>query len=699
MLQISLKDFRRLCILKGIFPRDPKKKVKGKDKTYYHVKDIKFLAHEPLLNKFRELKTFLKKYKNAIGRKDKTRAQSLLETKPQLILDHLVKERYPSFQDALRDLDDALSMIHLFAVLPAGANTAHNADRAALCRRLVAEWHTYVVRTNSLRKAFISIKGYYFQAEVQGQAINWLVPHRFTMVTPKDVDYRVMLTFLQFYTTLLRFVHFRLFNELGLHYPPKLDETNGEGLESVRFETLEQHAQAAQLAEGKQGEASTDVKQARALQKAVDKVVKRLGESAEGQQEGSIEGEKQAQDDAAAGDDFAELAGSEGLSEAEKERLSIRRLFAGLKFGLNREVPFEPFEFVIRAAGGAVVRESLEQPQLLQDSSITHHLIDRPTVPNRIAQREYIQPQWVVDAFNVRALLPATPYAPGTPAPPHLSPFVDDEKEGYVPKQRLLLQQWAGQLDQPAETAETAAKNKKKGTTDSDEPDEQQFQKELAKETAGVSFSESKEQDSDAEGDDDDEDDEEEEEVEAGEDDDEEEEENGEDEEPGKSMADENDDDEDDEDSGLDDQIEGRSLLQTAAEETKGQKKGLKRKSADDGDEERQLALMMMSHKKRKIYDKIQGKQQRKVNAAERLMEKRRKIEKEEKKQQKPASQKRVEVDEEVEVQAAPQPKGKQQGKGSNRTEKGSATPAKPTAAAGRSFKQQQQLQSARRHK
>lgn len=46
--------------------------------------------------------------------------------------------------------------------------------------------------------------------------MTWLVPHALSQVLPPDVDYKVMLTFLEFYNTLLQFVNFKLYHNLGV---------------------------------------------------------------------------------------------------------------------------------------------------------------------------------------------------------------------------------------------------------------------------------------------------------------------------------------------------------------------------------------------------------------------------------------------------------------------------------------------------
>ena len=76
-LQLKLGDFRRLCILKGIHPREPKRKHQGQGKTYYHVKDVAFLHHEPLLEKFRELRAYARKVEAGQGETKLRRARSV----------------------------------------------------------------------------------------------------------------------------------------------------------------------------------------------------------------------------------------------------------------------------------------------------------------------------------------------------------------------------------------------------------------------------------------------------------------------------------------------------------------------------------------------------------------------------------------------------------------------------------------------
>src|SRR3989338_10722510 len=70
-LSVSLRIFRRLCILKGIFPREPTANFRskhGKSKIYYLTKDIQFLAHDPILEQMRAYRAYERKVTRAKGR-------------------------------------------------------------------------------------------------------------------------------------------------------------------------------------------------------------------------------------------------------------------------------------------------------------------------------------------------------------------------------------------------------------------------------------------------------------------------------------------------------------------------------------------------------------------------------------------------------------------------------------------------------
>merc|ERR1712070_299610 len=126
-----------------------------------------------------------------------------------------------------------------------------------------------------------------------------------------------------------------------------------------------------------------------------------------------------------------------GESQLDDEAMKRRRLFAGFTFFLSREIPRGYLELISLAFGAKVGWEGPSSPIGLKDPSITHHVVDRPKLLSSYdglpKSREFVQPQWILDCTNFMFVLPIEKYGIGKPLPPHLSPWVDNDEEGYKP--------------------------------------------------------------------------------------------------------------------------------------------------------------------------------------------------------------------------------------------------------------------------
>ncbi|XP_077806103.1 pescadillo homolog isoform X2 [Macaca mulatta] len=450
-LQLSLADFRRLCILKGIYPHEPKHKKKVNKgstaaRTFYLIKDIRFLLHEPIVNKFREYKVFVRKLRKAYGKSEWNTVERLKDNKPNYKLDHIIKERYPTFIDALRDLDDALSMCFLFSTFPRTGKC--HVQTIQLCRRLTVEFMHYIIAARALRKVFLSIKGIYYQAEVLGQPIVWITPYAFSHDHPTDVDYRVMATFTEFYTTLLGFVNFRLYQLLNLHYPPKLEgQAQAEAKASEGTYALDSESSMEKLA-------ALSASLARVVVPATEEEAEVDEFPTDGVSTALPSGRRTGRGRVGGGGgqpwwcEAWPLFQQEMSAQEEDRRKELeaqekhKKLFEGLKFFLNREVPREALAFIIRSFGGEVSWDKslcIGATYDVTDSRITHQIVDRPGQQTSVIGRCYVQPQWVFDSVNARLLLPVAEYFPGVQLPPHLSPFVTEREGDYVPPEKLKL--------------------------------------------------------------------------------------------------------------------------------------------------------------------------------------------------------------------------------------------------------------------
>lgn len=592
-----------------------------------------------------------KKIGRALGRgeaKDAARLERTLT--PKITLDHIIKERYPTFIDALRDLDDALSMLFLFANLPSSASIPPKTT--ALCQRLCLEFQHYLILTHSLRKSFLSIKGIYYQATIQGQDILWLVPYKFVQRTEEDIDFRIMATFVEFYTTLLGFINFRLYNSIGLIYPPRFnaskDDSGAElGAFTLEGKTITDQPATKALTNGVNGASHSNARDAQA---EADKLAALPALESDTQASTNLELVQTSaveEDHTAEAIDTFEPTASDAdiLPQPSATNEEIGNLFSECTFFLSRETPRAPLEFLLKSFGckrvgwdavlgdGAFTHDE-------SDRNITHQIADRPNLPEgalpevhtdvapaqegvepqtggrlrpgtRVPGRTYVQPQWVWDCINQNKLLRPDLYAPGATLPPHLSPWVKPKRGEYDPTATLAEQEKEGEAEK-AEIAAEAAEEAEIGENDLDEEDEDDDMDddEDVEEETGMKVADDEESDE--------------------EDEDESEQEQG-----GADFAGFSD---EEPDAGEDAELQHQRELEAEArgvpisngrQETENEKvvKAAAKKRRER-DEEMERQKMMMSRKKRKMLERITfGNEKREVEA-ERLRAKRRALEK-----------------------------------------------------------------------
>lgn len=350
-----------------------------------------------------------------------------------------------------------------------------------------ADIQLWAIKTHALRKVFLGVKGVYYEIDAPGQGgdavnVRWLEGYEFQQYVPHDVDFRILLTFLDLYRTLLGFTMFKLYTEENLVYPPPMDTDLDESGETVGALKLVERKSANEEVAAASKVSKKEVK------RAIKGIKTSAGEDVE------MDEEDEASE---AEEDFVERpthGPNEDVATAPLTTYSSivatqpsssshqNLLFAPYTFYLSRETSSKTWEFVARAMGGKVI-SSLTAPS--PDSTpladtITHVIIDRPMSADRMREMQggrkwvWVQPQWMADCVNRGKVLSAEEYGPGKMLPPHLSPWEGDGE----PSRPWLEENGAAATVVAAESDEEEVEQDDEDEEDSDEEDEEEVEEE-----------------------------------------------------------------------------------------------------------------------------------------------------------------------------------------------------------------------------
>jgi pescadillo len=257
---------------------------------------------------------------------------------------------------------------------------------------------------------------------------------------PSDVDFRIMLTFLEFYQTFVSFINYRLYTSINLVYPPKLDmekDEAGAGLSAYLIQSALETQKSIETELPTKHNTLPVKDTTKQLETLPSKIASLIEET--DLVNPSATPPPTAVDDEKL-DTFTPVHpdGSTLVQPTQSAAETSNHLFRGLHVYLSRETPVDALTFLLLSFSVSSLSTDPTTgyaPYSETDARITHQICDRGKLPNTIVPgRKYVQPQWVVDSINRGTLLDEALYVPGTELPAHLSPFVEKTEGRYDPE-------------------------------------------------------------------------------------------------------------------------------------------------------------------------------------------------------------------------------------------------------------------------